>query len=146
MGSKANKRPATKGAKLQVIPSADQIKLPDALFVQQDGQKLPTIPLHKVEAHAQRVALCNIQEVTHFLSLAAPISLLILDHMDAHLPEHAEHIRIRAMSAATGEPMLLSVALLQLGSKQIRRHAPSERYALDEIQTRVLKVLVYKDE
>ena len=151
MGSKANKRPPGKGSKPPVIPNADQIKLPDALFVQQDGQKLPTIPLHKVEAHAQGVALCNIHEVVHFLSLTSPISaegvaLLILDHMDPSLPAHVDHIRIPAMSAATEEPMLLSVALLQLGSKKVIRHVPSESFALEEIQTRVLKVIVYQDE
>ena len=151
VGNKANKKPPHKGQKPPVIPSADQIKLPDAIFAQSDGQKLPSIPLHKVEAHAQGVALCNIGEVTHFLSLSAPIStegvaLLILDHTDIRLPEHVERIRVPAMSASTGEPMLVSAAMLQLGGKRVVRFVPKESFALEEIQTRVLKVLVYKDE
>ena len=36
--------------------------------------------------------------------------------------------------------------MLQLGAKQVLRHVPSESYALEEIQTKVLKVLVYQDE
>ena len=151
MGTKANKKQATKGPQPQVIPTADQIKLPDAIFAQPDGQKLPSIPLHRVEAHSQGVALCNISEVIHFLSLTAPISsegvaLLILDHADPRLPAQVEHIRVPAMSATSGEPMLVSAALLQLGAKKVIRHVPTESFALEEIQTRVLKVLVYQDE
>ena len=151
IGTKANKKPSVKGPKPQVVPSADQIRLPDGLFVQQDGHKLPTIALHKVEAHAQGVALCNIDEVVRFLTLTAPISaegiaLLVLDHADARLPPCAEQIRLPAMSVSTGEAMLISVAMLQLGSKQVKRHVAAESFALDEIQTRVLKVLIYRDE
>ena len=112
---------------------------------------MPSIPLHRVEAHSQGVALCNINEVIHFLSLTAPISsegvaLLILDHADPRLPAQVEHIRVPAMSATSGEPMLVSAALLQLGAKKVIRHVPTESFALEEIQTRVLKVLVYQDE
>ena len=151
MGSKANKKPATKASKPPVIPGADQIKLPDAIFAQQDGQLLPTIPLHKVEAHAQGVAVCNIQDVQHFLHLSSPLSaegiaLLILDHADPRIPTTAEHVRLPAMSACTGEPMLVSAALIQLGAKRVIRHIPTESFALEEIQTKVLKILVYKDE
>eukprot|EP00913_Durusdinium_trenchii_P004233 g3925.t1 len=151
MGSKTNKKAHPKSAKPPVIPSADQIKLPDAIFAQQDGQLLPTIPLHKVEAHAQGVAVCNIQDVQHFMHLTAPLSseglaLLILDHADPRLPDKSEHTRVPAMSACTGEPMLVSAAMIQLGAKQVVRHVPSESFALEEIQTKVLKVLVYKDE
>ena len=97
------------------------------------------------------MALCNIGDVTHFLSLTTPIStegvaLLILDHNDDRLPVQAERIRVPAMSATTGEPMLVSAALLQLGGKRVVRHVPTESFALEEIQTKVLKVLVYKDE
>ena len=74
MGSKANKTKLAKGPKPPVIPTADQIQLPDSIFVQQDGQKLQAIPVHKVEAHAQGLALCNIHEVLHFLGLTTPIS------------------------------------------------------------------------
>lgn len=153
MGSKANKTKAAKGPKPPVIPTADQIQLPlpDSIFVQQDGQKLHAIPVHKVEAHAQGVALRNIHEVLHFLGLTTPISaegiaLLILDHADARLPPTVEQIRIPAMSASTSEPMLVSAAMLQLGAKQVVRHVPSQSFALEEIQTKVLKVLVYQDE
>ena len=151
MGSKANKQASVKGPKLPVIPTAEQIKLPDAIFIQQDGTKMSALPLHKVEAHAQGVALCNIGEVAHLLHLTAPISaaglaLLILDHADPRLPSHAESIRVPAMSATTGEPMLVTAALLQLGTQVVSRHVPVESFALEEIQTRVLKVIVYKDE
>ena len=120
-------------------------------FAQADGKKLSSIPLHKVEAHAQGVALCNIGDVTHFLSLTTPIStegvaLLILDHNDDRLPVQAERIRVPAMSATTGEPTLVSAALLQLGGKKVVRYVPTESFALEEIQTKVLKVLVYKDD
>lgn len=52
--TKANKKQATTNPKPQVIPIADQIRLPDAIFAQQDGQKLPSILLHRVEAHAMQ--------------------------------------------------------------------------------------------
>ena len=99
--------------------------------MQQDGQKLHAIPVHKVEARAQGVALCNIHEVLHFLGLAAPISaegiaLLILDHADARLPPTVEQIRIPAMSASASEPMLVSAATLQLGAKQVLHNVPPE--------------------
>ena len=119
-GSKSNKKPTVKSNKPPVIPSADQIKLPDSIFMQQDGQKLSAIPLHKVEAHAQGVALCNVQDVAHLLGLTAPISaegvaLLILDHADSRPPAQVEHIRVPAMASSTGEPML------------VLAHAPARR-------------------
>ena len=150
-GSKANKKPPAKSAKAPVIPSAEQIKLPDSIFMQQDGQKLSAIPLHKVEAHAQGVALCNIQDVAHLLGLTSPISsegvaLLILDHADSRLPAQVEHIRVPAMASTTGEPMLVSAAMLQLGAKRVMRHVPTESFVVEEISTKVLKIVVYRDE
>lgn len=71
--------------------------------------------------------------MTHFLSLTKGVA-------------QVEHIRVPAMSATSGEPMLVSAALLQLGAKQVIRRVPTESFALEEIQTRVLKVLVYQDQ
>ena len=50
------------------------------------------------------------------------------------------------MSASTGEPMLVTAAMIQLGAKQVMRHVPSESFVVEEIQTKVLKVVLYRDE
>ena len=69
MGTKSTKQKGHLGLPPTGDPDCGtQIKLPDSIFVQQDGQKLSAIPVHKVEAHAQGVAVCNIHEVQHFLS------------------------------------------------------------------------------
>ena len=115
---------------------------------------MPQWPEHQVQElslSAHELEAFDKLEVAHLLHLTTPISaagiaLLILDHADPRLPPHAEPIRVPAMSATTGEPMLVTAALLQLGTQTVSRRVPVESFALEEIQTRALKVIAYKDE
>ena len=59
---------------------------------------------------------------------------------------HIEVIRVPATCNATGEPMLLTAALLQLGGKQVSRNVPAKCLEIKEVENAVLKVLVYKDQ
>ena len=93
----------------------------------------------------------NIHDATPFFNLQQPLSMegvgmLVLDFQDAALPDNHQIIRFPASYSGTQEPMILTAALLQLGQQQVARAMPAEPTQIDQVETAVVRAVLYKDQ
>ena len=148
MGSKSNKK---KQQHDLVELKSHHLSIPHAVFKQSDGEEIGQIHTSQIQTNSQGVMLTNIEEALPFFALTSVVStqgvgLLILDFDDPRIPRAHEVIRVPATCNATGEPMLVTAALLQLGGKQVSRNVPAKCLEIKEVENAVLKVMVYKDQ
>eukprot|EP00435_Cladocopium_sp_Y103_P021173 s136_g5.t1 len=131
--------------------SSDQVQIPATVFQQADGTTLTQIHPNQFNPFCKGIACVNISEAMPFLQMGAPLTkeglgMIVLDHDDPRLPTHHELIRFPATCSATGEPMLILGALFQLGSQAVGRTAPTVPTRLDEVETKCIRALIYKDQ
>ena len=151
VGNKQNK---TKGGKQQKAPmqlTADQLCIPPAVFRQEDGQEVGQIHAHQLGSGCKGVVLVNIAEAIPYFGLSKPVSqfgvaLLILDHHDPRLPSNCPITKVPAKCVATGEPLIVSAAVLQIGQQEVVRNTPSQCLEVPEVSNSVVRVQVYKDQ
>ena len=150
VGNKQNK---TKGKqpKAPMQLAADQLCIPQAVFRQEDGQEVGQIQAHQIGSGCQGVVLVNIAEAIPYFGLAKPVSqhgvaLLILDHHDPRLPRNCPITKVPAKCVATGEPLIISAAVLQIGQQEVVRNTPSQCLEVPEVSNSVVRVQVYKDQ
>ena len=130
---------------------ADQIHIPTAVFCQADGSELEQISACSIGSETKGVVVANIDEALPYFRLQKPMSsegiaLLILDFEDERIPEQKELIKVPAICLATQEPVLLQVAMLQIGSKPVGRNVPSQCLQIQEVANCVVRAMVYKDQ
>lgn len=130
---------------------ADQIHIPMAVFCQADGTELEQIPACDIGSEARGIVVTNIEEALPYFRLQKPmtsegLALLILDFEDARIPAQKELIKVPAICRETQEPVLLQVAMLQIGSKQVGRNVPSQCIQIQEVENCVVRAMVYKDQ
>ena len=148
IGSKSHK--ARKSQESVVQLKSSQLEIPHAVFKQEDGVELSQVQIHHMKGANQGVVLANIEEAVPFFAIASPITkegmgLLVLEFEDPRIPQHIR-VRVPATCKATGEPVLITAALVQVGSKQVSRNVPAQCLAVQEVENTVVKVLVYQDQ
>eukprot|EP00435_Cladocopium_sp_Y103_P041629 s730_g11.t1 len=151
MGNRKNKQPHKTSKSQWVAPMATQVQIPDAIFQQQDGTPLKQISLHQLQLNQRGVAVVNIQDAAPFFNLQKPlctegVGMLVLEFQDSSLPANHQIIRFPASCPETQEPMILTAALLQLGQQQVTRVLPSDPTMVDQVETSVIRAVLYKDE
>lgn len=148
-GSKANKE---KGSKTDAKPiRAEQIRVPTGVFTQEGGQPLDQVEVTKLGPQHHGIAVANIENALPFLQGAKPITsegaaILILETMDARIRPGAQTVRFPAICQETQEPVLLSGALVQLGTKQVGRTPPQHQLKVAEEENLAVRALTYRDE
>ena len=150
VGKKQNKIKGQKATKTMQL-KADQLAIPMAVFRQEDGQEIGQIQANQIGPNAMGVVLVNIQEALPYFQLSAPVSqqgiaLLILDHDDARLPPSCQVTKVPAKCLATNEPMIVSIAVLQIGAQQVVRNLPTNCLEVPEVSHQVIRVQIYKDQ
>ena len=149
VGKKSNKRPNKPSVPIQI--QADQIAVPTSVFRQSDGVELSQLSLQQINQSSRGVVVANIAEALPYFGIAQHISneglgLLVLDHTDERLPAQHTVIQVPAHCKATAEPMIVTAALLQLGRKEVVRNLPTQCLAVQELENKVLRVMVCKDQ
>eukprot|EP00438_Fugacium_kawagutii_P004921 Skav217260 [mRNA] locus=scaffold47:1180518:1185328:+ [translate_table: standard] len=130
---------------------ASEVQIPFQVFQQEDGQALHHQQPHQFHGTCSGIAVVNVDEALPFFALNAPLTtnglgLIVLDHQDPRVPTPHEIIRFPATCKSTGEPMLLTGALLQLGAKRVQRFVPTQVAQIQETSMTVLRVQVYRDQ
>ena len=130
---------------------AASVQIPPAIFQQQDGTQLSQILPSDFHSKCRGVAVVNIKDAIPFFQLNDALSkegvgLLIVDYMDERIPQAHEVISFPANCPDTGEPIILTAALLQLGQQQVSRFIPADRTKVEEVPTEVLRIVVFKDQ
>lgn len=55
-------------------------------------------------------------------------------------------MRVPAQCPSTGEPVLISAVLIQVGKLHVKRNLPDKVPAIDEVQVTAVKVMMYRDQ
>ena len=153
-GRKANKTKNNKpkaGPQPEIILKASQIQIPASIFQQSDGTKLTQISLQQFQQRVRGIVVLNKDEAEPFLQLREPLSsdgigILLLDFKDVMLPDSHRVITFPASCVETQEPMIVTAALVQLGKQEISRVLPANPVTVEQIETRVVRCVLYKDQ
>ena len=151
VGKKQNKIKNTKITKPKMQLTADQVAIPEAVFRQEDGHELSQIYANQINPNAMGVVLVSVDGAIPYFNLKSPVSqqgiaLLIIDHDDARLPPSCQVTKVPAKCIATNEPMIVSLAMMQIGAKQVVRNLPAQCLQVPEVDNQVIRVQVYKDQ
>ena len=153
-GRKSNKakKPVKKAEPApQIKLRSNQVNIPAGIFQQQDGTKVSQISLHQLHQKQTGIAVLNLSDAEPFLQLREPISvngiaILLLDYQEVDLPRNHKIITCPASCTDTQEPMIITAALIQLGQQEICRYLPENRITLQQIDTQVVRCLLYRDQ
>eukprot|EP00435_Cladocopium_sp_Y103_P021614 s4003_g5.t1 len=130
---------------------ADQIEVPHGVFKQQDGIEIGQLQQSQIKSSSCGVLVTNIEEALPYFALQQPLStedigLLVLDHQDSRLPPHHTIVKVPSICKATGEPLIATAALLQIGGKSVSRNMPAEAVHIQETPHVVIRIALYKDQ
>ena len=146
--SKAKKRvEQNEGFQIQ----ANQIAIPHAVFKQEDGDELSQIQPSQINGSCKGILVLNTSEALPYCQLAQPVSkggvaILVPDHDDHRLPEHRTIIRVPAQCVTTKEPIIATMAMLQIGSQVVSRNMPQQCVEIEEVANEVIRIAIYKDQ
>eukprot|EP00435_Cladocopium_sp_Y103_P010493 s1534_g2.t1 len=154
IGSKDRKAKTHKPARTPTVPlhlSPDDISIPNGIFREGTDVLLPQIGISDICPTARGVVVSDSTKAMPFLRLQKPVSqhglaLLLLDHQSTILHGIGQLLRFPAKYEGTGEPILLTAKLVQLGHAEVARHTPVQTLRVDEVPTKVLRVHVYQEE
>ena len=128
-----------------------QITIPYAVFKQEDGKEVGQIQAAQIMSTSRGVVIMNVEEAIPYFQLNQPVSgegiaLLIIDHDDPRVPTSKQLLRVPAQCASTGEPIILTVAMIQVGSQAIARNLPQQCVEIEEVANKVVRIAVYRDQ
>ena len=131
--------------------SPEDIAIPDGIFKEGDSHPLTQIGLEQVGPAARGVIVVKSQQAAPYLKIHRPVSsgglaLLVLDHQALSLHGLGETIRFPARCNVTGEPVLLTAKLVQIGSTVVTRLSAEGKPKVDEVSNQVVKAAIYRDE
>ena len=143
-------RKSAKQPSLSVDPAS--LLLAPRSFVASDGAPVAQLAFHEVTAQARGTAFCTAQQLRPFTSNYRVLSVEALGLIATSevRPEACPGapitaVRFPAIYGPTGEGVLLTGTLLQLGDASIQL-ASEDLMDLDVLETRVCRVAVYQDE
>eukprot|EP00438_Fugacium_kawagutii_P015087 Skav214578 [mRNA] locus=scaffold57:195327:199849:+ [translate_table: standard] len=150
VGSKQNKMKQSIQQK-HVQLRTDQVILPTGVFTTHDGDELTHIGADQLGPRTKGMIIATFAEAQPLLSAKRPIShegmgLIILDPTMHEIPQPYTLMQVPMQCKATGEPLLVRSALIQLGAKPVQRAQPSTCVAVPEVPNLVVRVLVYRDQ
>ena len=130
---------------------AKQIAIPHAVFKQEDGNELSQIQPSQINGNCRGVLVVNTSEALPYCQLSQPVSkggvaILVPDHDDPRLPDQKEIIRVPAQCVATKEPVIATMAMIQIGSQMVNRNTPQQCIEIEEVANEVVRVAIYRDQ
>ena len=151
VGDKAKKKHSSNQDQVQVQLCPQDLSIPAGVFKQGNDTLIGQIPLSSIGKASQGVVIVNATQAGPYLHLSKPISneglgLLVLDHQDTSVQGVGQVIQFPATFEKSGEPLITRARLIQLGNTEVSRHVPQHLHCVDEVQTAVLRALVFRDE
>ena len=131
--------------------TSDDVSIPDGVFLNSANQSLTQIASGRIGPQASGVVVVSAHEAIPYLKVTQAISqkalgLLVLDYQDPILEGIGTQLRFPAKCEKTGEAIILIARLIQLGTDQVQRAAPSGHVRVEEVSNHVLRTVTYKDE
>eukprot|EP00435_Cladocopium_sp_Y103_P024181 s205_g5.t3 len=149
-GDKTRKQKDVKSSK-QIQLSAEDVTVPDGIFCDQHKGGLSQIPFGSIGPEARGIVVIQAASVVPYIRNGQPISksalgLIVVDHHAPVLEGIGTIIRFPARCEKTGEAILLTGRLIQLGTVQVIRAAPEAQTKLEEVGNQVIRTVTYRDE
>ena len=150
VGSKANKL-KNKGEKQKIQLQTNQFQILRAVFKQDDGVELSQIQPQQLGPQSQGMVLTNIESALPYFALTSPLSqqgvgILVLETNDPRLPPQHTIMKVPVIHAKIQEPLIISVAMFQLGQRQVSRLFPAQCIQVQEVETHVVRIQVYRNQ
>ena len=151
VGDRSRKQKMQKPIPIPVTLKPSDISIPDGVFKHGKDIQVKQIPLSTIGKASQGVVLVTASQAKPYLSVLKPISqeglaLLVLDHADPSCNGIGQIVQFPARFEQTGEPLITRARLIQLGESEVSRHIPSNPLSVEEVDTHVLRALVFRDE
>ena len=148
-GAQKKKAKQQPRAKVEITP--EDISVPSGIFKEGENHPISQLMIADIGPVARGVVVVSSTQAAPYLRIQRPVSsgglgLLVLDHQAMTLHGIGDVIRFPARSTATGEPILLTAKLIQLGSTLVTRNSASGKPRIDEVSNQVLKAMIYRDE
>eukprot|EP00438_Fugacium_kawagutii_P013579 Skav223040 [mRNA] locus=scaffold1069:129406:134370:+ [translate_table: standard] len=148
-GHKKQKKPSKQERKTLRITASD-VSIPDGIFKAESGEPLKQIPFTAISAEASGIVVVEPAQAKPYQHLVRPVSkaslaLIVIAASADEAPAGAQ-IRFPARCEKTGEPIILTATIMQLGSVAVVRNAPTSIGQVEEVATQVIRILTYRDE
>eukprot|EP00435_Cladocopium_sp_Y103_P018548 s365_g4.t1 len=149
-GDRSRKIRDLKPAK-QIQLSAEDVTVPDGIFCDQHQRGLGQIPFSSIGPEARGIVVIQAANVVPYIRNGQPISksalgLIVVDHHAPILEGIGTLIRFPARCEKTGEAILLTGRLIQLGTLKVTRSAPEAQTRVEEVGNQVVRTVTYRDE
>ena len=142
-------RQETGPRQVPVLPQVDDLVVPEGVFAS-EGRPLCQIDLSSVGANSVGVVLVGPSQAEPYLRLGQPVSqgalaLVIVGEVDCSLATiQVQKVRFRAKLAASGEPLLVSGTLAQIGNQWVDKFIPKTT-PVDVAESCIARIAVYRD-
>eukprot|EP00435_Cladocopium_sp_Y103_P059987 s507_g21.t1 len=151
VGDKQKKAKADRGIRPQVQITADDVSVPEGVFRDDQPSSMHQIPFGSIGPEARGIVVLQADKASPYLRIHQPISkyglaLIIVDHQHPSTQGVGELIRFPARCERTGEPILLTARMVQLGAVQVQRLSPEAKTRVEEVCNKVYRIVVYRDE
>ena len=150
-GDRKTKKQGVKPAQTFLKLRAEDVSIPSSIFKEGNDTPLQQIKIADIGPKARGVIVVNAAQAYPYLKVDLPLSqfglaLLILDHDDTAFHGLGEIIRFPAKYDQTGEPIIATAKLVQLGSSIVSRHFPQTQLRVEEVLNVAIRVLAFRDE
>lgn len=150
-GDKTKKKKQKEKIDSRVVLAPSDITIPDGIFKQGCDELVKQIPLQSIGQDASGIVVLTSREATPYLKLSKPITkkglaILILDHSHPSCQGLGHVLRFPCRCEQSGEPIIATARLIQLGCHEITRNVPVSPTSVEEVQTSVIRILLYRDE
>ena len=133
-----------------ILHPAD-LTIPKGIFKQGNDQELQQLSVHEINSEACGVVLMSIQDAGPYLRLVKPITkyglaILLLEHDHPSCADLGSVLRFPCRFEKTGEPILISARMIQIGNMSVTRNLPQHQTCVDEVETNVVRAVLFRDE
>ena len=146
-----NKRNVSRGGDAkEVVVQPDDLVIPTGVFKQDDGAVVHQIQLRQIGSIGKGLIVCSENDIRPYLEDGVMskegLAFAVVEPSPDLVSQGFEIIRFPATCTTTGEPILVSAALIQKGQQQVMRVKPDRMTKIDEIEVTTVKMLVYRDQ
>lgn len=151
IGDKRRKLKGDKQAKrfIQLMP--EDVGITEGIFKDAHQTNLTQIPLANIGPQAKGIVVCQAANAIPYLKLRKPISqhglaMIVLDHRDMAIQGSGQEIRFPARCEKTGEAMLITARIIQLGAVEVSKIQAPQGAKVEEVTAEAIRIVAYKDE
>eukprot|EP00438_Fugacium_kawagutii_P019810 Skav227905 [mRNA] locus=scaffold146:48742:58424:- [translate_table: standard] len=147
-GRSTNKQTDGAGLKMQVSPG--DLRIPPGVFVLPNHEPAHQIGLHQMRNVGKGIVVCSEEDVGPYLNTAAitsdALAFVVVNPTAALVASHGPLQHIPAQCISTGEPILISAILIQMGGQKVTRNIPEAIPQVSEVPVTTVKLFLYQDQ